>query len=41
MDRDFLVGKSRGLKEGQIDSQWYELPAPDKKKTCKRQNKKS
>ena len=36
-----LVGKSRGLKEGQIDSERYELLAPDKKKTCKRQNKKS
>ena len=41
MGRDYLVGKSRGLKEGQIDSRWYELPVPDKKKTCKRQNKKS
>ncbi len=39
--RDYLVGKSRGLKEGQIDSRWYELSVPDKKKTCQRQNKKS
>ena len=36
-----LVGKSRGLKEGQIDSGRYELLVLDKKKTCKRQNKKS
>ena len=41
MGRDYLVGKSRRLKEGQIDSRWYELPVPDKEKTCKRQNKKS
>ena len=39
--RDYLVGKSRGLKKGQIDSGRYELPAPEKKKTCKGQNKKS
>ena len=39
--RDYLVGKSRGLKEGPIDPGRYELPVPDKKKTCKRQNKKS
>ncbi len=39
--RDYLVEKSRGLKEGQIDSRWYELPVIDKKKTCQRQNKKS
>ena len=36
MGLDYLVGKSRGLKEGQIDSRWYELPVPDKKKTYKR-----
>jgi hypothetical protein len=35
------VGKSRRLKKGQIDSGRYELPVPDKKKTSKRQNKKS
>jgi hypothetical protein len=38
--RDYLVGKPRGFEEGPIDSRWYELPVPDKKKTCKRQNKK-
>jgi len=41
MGRDYSVGKSRGPKEGPIDSGWYELPVPDKKKTCKGQNKKS
>ena len=41
MGGDYLVGKSRRLKEGQIDSRWYELPVPDKEKTCQRQNKKS
>ncbi len=41
MGRDYSVRKSRGLKEGQIDSGRYELPVPDKNKTCKRQNKKS
>jgi hypothetical protein len=35
------VGKSRRFKKGQIDSGRYELPAPEKKKTCKGQNKKS
>jgi hypothetical protein len=40
-DRDYSEGKSRGLKKGPIDSWWYELPFPDKKKTCKKQNKKS
>jgi hypothetical protein len=39
--RDYLVGKSGGPKKGPIDTWWYELPVPDKKKTCKRQNKKS
>ena len=41
MGRDYLGGKSRGSKEGPIGSGRYELPVPDKKKTCKRQNKKS
>jgi hypothetical protein len=41
MGREYLVEKSRRLKEGQIDSGRYELPVPDKKKTCQRQNKKS
>ena len=41
MGRDYLVGKSRGPKEGPIDSGRYELPVPDKKKTCKGQDKKS
>ena len=39
--RNYLVGKSRGPKEGPIDSGRHELPVPDKKKTYKRQNKKS
>ena len=36
-----FVRKSRGPKEGPIDSGRHELPVPDKKKTYKRQNKKS
>jgi hypothetical protein len=39
--RDYLVGKSRGSKEGPMGSRWYELPVPGKKKTCKGQDKKS
>ena len=40
MGRDYSVGKPRGPKEGPIDSERYELPAPDYKKTCKGQNEK-
>jgi hypothetical protein len=36
-----LVGKSRGLNEGQMDFKRYEFLVLDKKKTCKRQKKKS
>jgi hypothetical protein len=35
------VGKTRGPKEGPIDSGLYELPVSENKKTCKGQNKKS
>jgi hypothetical protein len=41
MGRHYLVGKSRGPKEGPIGSRWYELPVPDQEKTGKGQNKKS
>jgi hypothetical protein len=34
------MGKSGGLKKGQIDSGRYELPVPGKKKTSKGQNNK-
>ena len=39
--RDYSVGKTRGPKEGPIDSGLYELPVSENKKTCKGQNKKS
>jgi hypothetical protein len=41
MGCDFLMGKSGGLKKGQIAAGWYELPVLDQKKTGKGQNNKS
>ena len=41
MGLEYLVGTSRGLKKGRIDSGRYELPVPEKQQTCKGQNKKS
>ena len=41
IDHHYLLGKSRGLQEGPVDSRWYELPVPDRKKTCKGQNSKN
>jgi hypothetical protein len=41
IDHHYLVGKSRRLKEGPVGSRWYELPVPDRKKTCQGQNRKN
>jgi hypothetical protein len=41
MGVDYSAGKSRGFKEGPIDSRWYELAVSDMKKAGKGQYKKS
>jgi hypothetical protein len=41
IDHHYLVGKSRGLQEGPVNSRWYEMPVADRKNTRKGQNPKN